>query len=212
MKRLKTDRIDLYQMHHIDRSTPWDEVWQAMGQLLAAGKVLYVGSSNFGGWHIASACEAARRRNFLGLVSEQSKYNLTCRTIEMEVVPACRHYGLGIIPYSPLGGGMLAGVLKATGEGRRTDPGMKRKMEGMREKVERYEALCDEMGEKPANVALAWLLSNPAVTAPITGPRTMEQLEGSLGALELELDEDTMRKLDEIWPGPGGEAPEAYAW
>ena len=109
MRRLQTDHIDLYQMHHIDRSAPWDEVWQAMELLVARGKVIYVGSSNFAGWHIAQANEAARSRHFLGLVSEQSLYNLAARTVELEVLPACRAYGVAVIPWSPLAGGMLGG-------------------------------------------------------------------------------------------------------
>ena len=110
LKRLRTDHIDLYQMHHIDRNTPWDEIWQAMETLVQQGKVLYVGSSNFGGWHIAKANEKALRRNFLGLVCEQSLYNLNARMIELEVIPACQDYGMGLIPWSPFAGGLLAGA------------------------------------------------------------------------------------------------------
>jgi aryl-alcohol dehydrogenase-like predicted oxidoreductase len=212
LRRLQTDHIDIYQFHHVQRDTPWEEIWQAMETLVQQGKIIYAGSSNFGGWHIAQAQEAARNRNFLGLVSEQSLYNLNARMIEMEVVPACRHYGLGIIPWSPLAGGLLGGVLKKIEEGRRASENMQKTLDKVRPQVEAYEALCDEIGEKPADVALAWLLQNPVVTAPIIGPRTMEQLTGSLRALEIEFDQDTLDKLDEIWPGPGGESPEAYAW
>ncbi|MDH5506756.1 MAG: aldo/keto reductase [Anaerolineae bacterium] len=212
LRRLQTDHIDLYQMHHIDRETPWEEVWQAMEQLVREGKVLYVGSSNFAGWHIAQAQGEARPRHFMGLVSEQSLYNLNARMVELEVIPACREYGLGLIPWSPLAGGMLGGALQKAKEGRRASENQLKAIEEHKPKLEAYEALCEELGENPADVALAWLLHNPAVTAPIIGPRTMEQLEGSLRALELKLDESTMEKLDEIWPGPGGEAPEAYAW
>ncbi len=212
LRRLQTDHIDLYQMHHIDRDTPWEEIWQAMEQLVREGKVLYVGSSNFAGWHIAQAQCAAAARNFMGLVSEQSLYNLSARMIELEVIPACRAYGLGLIPWSPLAGGMLAGALQKATEGRRASEGMQRAVEKHRQQLEAYEALCRELGEKPADVALAWLLHNPVVTAPIIGPRTMEQLEGSLRALEINLTDEVLNRLDEIWPGPGGEAPEAYAW
>ena len=210
--RLQTDHIDLYQMHHIDRSTPWEEVWQAMEQLVREGKVLYVGSSNFAGWHIAQAQAAAGRRNFLGLVSEQSLYNLRDRMIELEVIPACQEYGLGLIPWSPLAGGMIAGVLKKIEEGRRASERVQENVEEYREQIEAYEEFCAEMGEDPATVALAWLLQQPAVTAPIIGPRTMEQLTDSIRALEIELSEAELGRLDEIWPGPGGQAPEAYAW
>ena len=212
LKRLGTDHIDLYQMHHIDRDTPWEEIWQGMEQLVREGKILYVGSSNFAGWHIVKANEIARSRHFLGLVSEQSKYSLNERTVELEVLPACADYGVGVIPWSPLGGGLLAGVLRKIEEGRRTLEGMQRQIEKHRPQIEQYEAFCDEIGEHPADVALAWLLHNPTVTAPIIGPGTIEQLSGSLRALEIQLSADQLARLDEIWPGPGGAAPEAYAW
>ena len=212
LKRLQTDHIDLYQMHHIDRRTPWDEIWQTFEVLVQQGKVLYVGSSNFAGWHIASAENTAMARHFLGLVSEQSLYNLKARTVELEVVPACKHYGLGIIPWSPLSGGLLGGILQKITEGRRAGEGVQKDIEKHRPALEAYESFCKDLGENPADVALAWLLANPAVTAPIIGPRTLDQFTGSLRALEIKLTPESMKRLDEIWPGPGGEAPEAYAW
>jgi aryl-alcohol dehydrogenase-like predicted oxidoreductase len=212
LKRLQTDVIDLYQMHHIDRRSPWDEVWQAMETLVRQGKVVYVGSSNFAGWHIAQASEAARSRHFLGLVSEQSLYNLIDRTIELEVIPACTEYGLGLIPWSPLKGGVLGGVLKKQAEGRRSSDLAQKAIAKHGDALAKYEALCERKKALPGDVALAWLLANPAVTAPIVGPRTMEQLDGALRALETKLDEATLRELDAIFPGPGGAAPEAYAW
>ncbi|GGO24104.1 aldo/keto reductase [Deinococcus humi] len=212
LRRLKTDHIDLYQMHHIDRATPWEEVWQAMEGLVREGKVLYVGSSNFAGWNIAQANTLAAQRHFMGLVSEQSLYNLSARTIELEVIPACQALGLGLIPWSPLGGGLLGGALQKASEGRRASENMQKQIDQHRPQLERYEALCRELGESPADVALAWLLHQPAVTAPIIGPRTVEQLEGALGALDIKLTDEILNKLDEIWPGPGGQAPEAYAW
>lgn len=212
LKRLQTDHIDLYQMHHIHRETPWEEIWQAMEQLVREGKVIYIGSSNFAGWHIATANQEAKKRNFMGLVSEQCLYNLNARTVELEVLPACEYYGLGVIPWSPLASGMLAGALQKAAEGRRAEPGVQAMIDANRNKLERYEALCKELGEHPADVALAWLLSRPVVTAPIIGPRTIEQLDGSLRALEIELSSETLAKLDEIFPGPGGPGPEAWAW
>jgi len=288
LHRLQTDHIDLYQMHHIDRETPWEEIWQAMEQLVHAGKVIYVGSSNFAGWNIAQAQGEAKARHFMGLVSEQSLYNLTARTVELEVIPACRAHGLGLIPWSPLAGGLLGGSpekaaqpnrpaaqdavfelkqrlqnkviarldptveIARTGDGRnrlddllraalkeeniilsrleqerlldqildavlaergrRTSNQAQARLEKLRPQLEAYATFCREIGEKPAEVALAWLLKNPVVTAPIIGPRTLEQLEGSLRALEVKLSGDILKKLDEIWPGPGGQAPEAYAW
>ena len=204
LRRLQTDHIDLYQMHHIDRNSPWEEVWQAMEVLVQQGKVLYVGSSNFAGWHIARAQESAARRHFMGLVSEQSFYNLDVRSIELEVIPACKAYGLGVIPWSPLAGGLLGGVLQKIEQGRRTSKDVQEEIEKKRPKLEAWEGLCREMGEHPADLALAWLLHNPVVTAPIIGPRTMEQLTGSLRALKIKINKATMKRLDEIFPGPGG--------
>ena len=212
LRRLRTECIDLYQMHHVDRESTWDEVWQAMEQLVREGKVLYVGSSNFAGWHIAQANEAASRRHFMGLVSEQSRYALDQRTVELEVAPACEHYGLGLIPWSPLGGGMLAGALRKAAEGRRASDFTQARIEKHRDQLEQWEGLCRELGEDPAHVALAWLLTRPAVTAPIIGPRTLAQLDSSLRATELTLDEATLQRIDRIWPGPGAPSPEAYAW
>ena len=212
LKRLQTDHIDLYQMHHIDHACPWDETWQAFDSLIQQGKVVYVGSSNFAGWDVATACQEASKRGVMGLASEQSIYHLNNRMIELEVIPACRHYGLGLIPWSPLGGGLLGGVLGKIEGGRRMNDGMMKQIEEHREELERYESLCQELGEEPATVALAWLLHNPVVTAPIIGPRTLEQLESAVRATEVTLDEATLNKLDDIFPGPGGEAPMAYAW
>ncbi|MDX2077766.1 MAG: aldo/keto reductase [bacterium] len=209
LKRLQTDYIDLYQMHHIDRETPWEEIWQAMEQLVREGKVLYVGSSNFAGWHIAQANEAAKNRHFMGLVSEQSLYNLVERRIEMEVIPACEHYGLGLIPWSPLAGGILGGLKDA---GKRRQGGRSAEVRAKYlPQLEKFETFCDGIGEKPADVALAWQMHNPVVTAPIIGPRTMEQLTGAIHTLDIQLNEDHMKRLDEIFPAVG-KAPEAYAW
>jgi NDP-hexose C3-ketoreductase / dTDP-4-oxo-2-deoxy-alpha-D-pentos-2-ene 2,3-reductase len=209
LKRLQTDHIDLYQMHHVDRKAPWDEVWQAMETLIDQGKVIYVGSSNFAGWHIVRANEAAAKRNLLGLVSEQSLYNLAARMVELEVLPACQEYGVGVIPWSPLAGGMLGGMSDpSTGRRKQLQP----RYERAKAKIDRYEKFCADRGQEPANVALAWLLHQKGVTAPIIGPRTLEQFTGALGAIDVELDDAALKQLDEIFPGPGGRAPEAYAW
>jgi aryl-alcohol dehydrogenase-like predicted oxidoreductase len=212
LRRLQTDHIDLYQIHHVDRHTPWEEIWQAMEQLFREGKVLYVGSSNFAGWHLAQAQEMAKQRHFLGLVSEQSLYNLNDRMVELEVIPACEAYGLGLIPWSPVARGLLAGALQPTTTGRRADEDLQKTIEKYRPRLEAYEQLCQEAGEEPAHIALAWLLQQPAVTAPIIGPRTLDQLNGTMRALELTLSKDLLKRLDDIFPGPGGPAPEAYAW
>ncbi len=212
LRRLKTDHIDLYQMHHVDRTTPWEEIWQAMELLVQQGKVIYVGSSNFAGWHIAQAQEAAKARNFLGLASEQSLYNLTERMIELEVVPACLEYGLGLIPYSPLAGGALGGAFEKPKGSRREDEDLQEQVKKHEKQFQDHESLCRKLGAAPGAVGLAWLLQQPAVTAPIIGPRILQQLEDSLKSLEVKLDNETMKSLDQIWPGPGGAAPEAYAW
>ncbi|MFN4243505.1 MAG: aldo/keto reductase [Tepidisphaerales bacterium] len=212
LKRMQTDRIDLYQMHHIDRSVPVEELLQAFDVLIKQGKVIYVGSSNFAGWDIATFNQVAMRHGMLGLVCEQSIYHLDNRMIELEVIPACRHYGLGLIPWSPLAGGLLGGALAKRDKGRRSGEGFEKRVEEKRPKLEKWEALCRELGEEPANVALAWLLHNPVVTAPIIGPRTLDQLTGCIRSTEIKLDAEVMKKLDAIFPGPGGEAPKAYAW
>jgi aryl-alcohol dehydrogenase-like predicted oxidoreductase len=212
LKRLQTDYIDVYQMHHIARETPWEEIWQAMEVLVQQGKILYVGSSNFAGWHIAKAQEAAKTRHFMGLVSEQCLYSLADRMSELEVLPACEDYGLGVIPWSPLSGGILGGVLEKTEKGRHTEEHVQKEIEKKRDKLEKWEAFCKEMGKPPAEVALAWVMNNPVVTAPIIGPRTLEQLTDAIKAMKIRFKKDELQKIDEIWPGPGGAAPEAYAW
>ena len=212
LKRLQTDHIDLYQMHHIDRECPWDEIWDSFRTLKNQGKVVYAGSSNFAGWDIATACQEASKRGMSGLVSEQSIYNLENRMLELEVIPACKHYGMGLIPWSPLSGGFLAGALKKSLDGRRKDENLAKLIEKKRTQLEQYESLCEKIGYAPSEIALAWLMNNPVVTAPIIGPRTMEQLESAIRAASIQLDEEILKKLDEIFPGPGGEAPGAYAW
>ena len=215
LARLQTDYIDLYQMHHVDRATPWDEIWEAMDVLRQQGKIIYAGSSNFAGWHLAQAQEAANRRGQLGLVSEQSIYNLVERTVELEVLPAAEAYGIGVIPWSPLHGVLLGGVIRKTADGTTSRSASGRAAESLelhRPAIEAWERFCDERGEGPGDVALAWLLHQPAVTAPIVGPRTVDHLDGALKALEITLDESALARIDEIFPGPGGTAPEAYAW
>jgi aryl-alcohol dehydrogenase-like predicted oxidoreductase len=207
LKRLRTDYIDIYQTHHVDRSVPWEELWQAMDILVQQGKILYVGSSNYAGWQIARAQSVAERRGSFGLVSEQSVYNLRNRMIELEVAPACQALGIGLLTYSPLAGGSLAGKIPQGETGRRTFlPGSGQDQE------RRYLDLCGELELAPADVALAWVAHQPHVTAPIVGPRTMQQFEASLRALEIDLPEEMIEHLDLLFPGPGGVAPEAYAW
>ncbi|MFG2371054.1 aldo/keto reductase [Streptomyces sp. NPDC048504] len=215
LKRLQTDYIDIYQFHHVDRATPFEEIWQAIDTLIQQGKILYVGSSNFPGYKIAQASEiAARRGGTIGLVSEQCLYNLAERRAEMEVIPAAQEYGLGVIPWSPLQGGLLGGVIKKEVSGGRRASG--RAADTLanptsRAQIQAYEDLLDKHGIEPGEAALAWLLTRPGVTGPIVGPRTAEQLESALRAVELELSEEILTSLDEIFPGPGP-SPEAFAW
>ncbi|MFE3651485.1 aldo/keto reductase [Streptomyces sp. NPDC057579] len=214
LTRLGTDHIDLYQFHHVDRDTPWDEIWQAVDVLVQQGKILYAGSSNHAGWHLAQANEAAARRGSYGLVSEQCLYNLAERRAEMEVIPAAQAYGLGVIPWSPLHGGLLGGVLKKGAEGGRRASGRAADAladPAVRARIQSYEDLVDKHGLEPGEVALAWLLGRPGVTGPIVGPRTADQLASALRAVELELPAELLTGLDEVFPGPGP-SPEAFAW
>ncbi|AMM20698.1 oxidoreductase [Frondihabitans sp. PAMC 28766] len=212
LERLQTDHIDLIQFHHIDRATPWDEIWGAIEVAVTQGKILYVGSSNFAGWHIAEAQEAAKARHFLGLVSEQSIYNLIKREIELEVLPAAQKYGLGVIPWSPLNGGLLGGIIGKEQEGKRRLEGRSAEyVKDHREQLEAFENLAKEIGHAPGEVALAWLLHQPGVTGPITGPRTMAQFDSAVAAVDVTLDADALAKLDAIFPGHKP-APEDYAW
>ncbi|MGW0536002.1 aldo/keto reductase [Streptomyces sp. NPDC003032] len=213
LKRLQTDYIDIYQFHHIDRRTPFEEIWQAIDVLVQQGKILYAGSSNFPGYKIAQANETARRRGSYGLVSEQCLYNLAVRDAEMEVIPASQDYGVGVIPWSPLHGGLLGGALKKADGARRSGGRAAAELAKpeVRARVQAYEDLVDKHGLEPGEVALAWLLTRPGVTAPIVGPRTAEQLASALRAVELELSQELLDSLDEIFPGPGP-SPESFAW
>ncbi|MEE4546655.1 aldo/keto reductase [Streptomyces sp. V4-01] len=216
LRRLRTDRIDVYQFHHIDRATPWEEIWQAVDVLIRQGKILYAASSNFAGWHLARTNEAAARAGMLGLVSEQCLYNLAERRAEMDVLPAAQAYGLGVIPWSPLHQGLLGGALRKEreGGGARTSAG--RAASGLadpavRARVEAYEEAVAKYGFEPGEVALAWLLARPGVTGPIVGPRTAAHLDSALRAVELTLPDELLAELDTIFPGPGP-SPEAFAW
>jgi aryl-alcohol dehydrogenase-like predicted oxidoreductase len=212
LRRLQTDHIDLYQMHHVDRTTHWEEIWQAMGRLQQSGAVVYTGSSNFAAWHIVEAQHAAGERRLQGIVSEQSLYNLTNRAVELEVLPACAALGIGVIPWSPLADGLLAGVLRRPDGLRRKSEASQKQLAKFADRMERYESFCAEIGKPPEAVALAWLLKNPAVSSVIIGPRTVAHVEGMVKAMETRLGDAELKALDDIWPGPGGEAPEAYAW
>lgn len=212
LQRMQTDHIELLQIHHIDRSCSHQEMWEGMDILQQQGKIVYTGSCNYAGWDIADSCWTAKSMNKQGLASEQSLYNLSNRALELEVIPACRHFGMGLLIYSPLARGLLGGVLQNQTEGRRTSEQLQAELEQRRPQIEAYEALCADLGQPPANVALAWLLHNPTITAPIIGPRTLEQLQENKAVPDIKLSKEVLEKLDKIFPGPGGEAPQAYAW
>ncbi|MEL7657923.1 MAG: aldo/keto reductase, partial [Bacillota bacterium] len=210
LARLKTDHIDVYFMHHSDPKTPLDEIWQAFEILIHQGKVLYIGTSNYAAWQVAKNDAAAKKRNLLGVVAEQPRYHLAARLIELELIPALRDLGIGLLPWSPLGGGLLAGrIVDRNDTGRRSREKKQKEFEEHKDQIEKYEKFCSELGEEPSSIALAWLLHNPVVTAPIIGPRTLHQLKSSMRSLEVKLGNVELEKLDEIWPGPEKEAPEA---
>ena len=210
LQRLNVDHIDLYQMHHIDRTAPIEEVWQAMDRLIAQGKITYAGSSNFPGWAIARANEKAMVRGRLGLVSEQGLYNLVERRAELEVLPACRAYGLGMIIWSPLAGGLLAGASQEA-DGRRRSEAVAEALSARSEQLSQFGGLCAELGESPSAVALAWLLHQDGVASTIVGPRNTAQLTSVLHAPDIRLSDEVLARLDVIFPAVGP-APEAYAW
>ncbi|MFD7161428.1 aldo/keto reductase [Kribbella sp. NPDC059898] len=212
LRRLQTDHIDIYMLHHVDRNTPWDEIWEALSVLRQQGKIVYAGTSNHAAWQLVQGQLAAVDRGMFGIVAEQSIYSLMQRNIELEVLPACVALGIGLIAYSPLNSGLLAGVLQKSSKGSRSASG--RAVGGLaqyQDQIAQYEKLCAELGEHPAAVGLAWLLHQPGITAPVIGARTIEHLEVGLRATALALDEQVLARLDEIFP-PMGPAPEAYAW
>ena len=211
LKRLQTDYVEVYYMHHIDRTVTWEEIWGAYEIQINAGKIGYAASSNFAGWDIAVAQAAANSRHFLGIIAEQHKYNLNCRLPELEVLPSAMHHGVGIIPWGPLDGGFLSSnALKNPVGGRTKD--LKDLDEKRKNQLLDYEKFCRELGYSQNAVSIAWLLSNPAVDSPVIGPRTAGQLDDLLLALEVKLDEGALDRLDKIFPGPGGVTPNAYAW
>ncbi len=210
LSRLQTDHIDLFQMHHLDRVAPLDEIWQAMDLLIGQGKITYVGSSNFPGWMIAKTNERSHSCQRLGLVSEQSKYNLLERRIELEVLPACRHFGVGVIAWSPLAGGLLASPSNQAA-GRRNSPQSQQDRTQHVPTLKAFMQFCDEINTQPSTVALSWVLHQNGVTSVAIGPATQAQLDNAIQVSEFILSEAHLAELDSIFP-PCGEAPEAYAW
>jgi NDP-hexose 2,3-enoyl reductase len=216
LRRLRTDRIDLFQMHHVDRTVRWEEIWEAMELLIQQGKVRYVGSSNFAGWDLAAAQETANRNSQLGIVSEQCLYNLLTRHAELEVLPAAEAYRMGVLVWSPLHGGLLGGVLRKLADGTAVKSAQGRAalaLESHREVVAEYERLCADIGRDPAEVGLAWVLGRAPVTAAVIGPRTPGQLDGAIRAVERPLSGEDVDRLEKLFPpiGRGGPAPDAWA-
>jgi NDP-hexose 2,3-enoyl reductase len=215
LRRLGTDHIDVFLLHHVDRETGWEEIWETLSDLRQEGKIRYAGTSNFAAWQLVQGQCAAEARHLLGIVVEQSLYNLMERRIELEVLPACRHYGIGVMPYSPLNSGLLAGILAKQQAGetaaRSASSRAVDNLAAQRPALERYEQLCRDIGQPPAVVGQAWLCHQPGVTAPVIGARTLAHLEAGIAAARLGLDAEVLKRLDDIFPGPGT-APEAYAW
>jgi len=220
LRRLQTDHIDLYQVHHFVRDMSGEEFWGIFEKLVADGDVLYMGSSNFSGWGLAKFQLLAWQRGFMGLVSEQTQYNLLSRFPELDVLPAAREFGIGVIPYMPMAGGLLTGKLRSL-DGTRTHEVEKEYGISLGEhnaQLMGFSKLCQELGEKEHIVAIAWTLAHPAVTSPIVGIRTVAQLDGIERAADLKLSPEVLAKLDELFdinhgrPLQHGEAPEAFSW
>jgi aryl-alcohol dehydrogenase-like predicted oxidoreductase len=219
LERLQTDRIDLYQVHHIDRSITVEEFWGMFEKLVADGKVLYMGSSNFPGWGLAKFQAAATQRGFLGLVSEQTMYSLLCRWPELEVLPAAADLGIGVIPYMPLAGGILTGKAQSEAGSRTASVENEYGISVGSDQIKAFQTLCGDLGESPVAVALAWTLAQPAVASAIVGIRTQAHLDDMERASELNLEEETLERLNELFDTNRGRpirtskpAPEAYAW
>lgn len=207
MERLCTDHVEIYYLHHVDRTVEFGEIFGTMENLRDQGLIDYIGISNFPAWKTAQVQERFQNKNSFGIAVQQEKYSLLTRNIESEVLPACSAYGIGTVAYSPMGGGMLACSAEDTLRRR----GNKTEAVRYKAQLEAYSKLCREAGIPERTVALAWLLQKPELTAPIIGPRTPDQLEDSLKALEVTLPEDMLKELDRIFPGPGV-APESYGW
>ena len=211
LKRLQTDHIDLLYMHNPDPSAAWEELWASFERLTAQGKIDYVGASNFAAYQLAMAQAKADERHFLGIVCDQSKYNLLSRLPEVELIPACRALGIGFLAWGPLGGGMLSGsILKDTVSGQRSLKYAGRLPDEMLARLSAYHDACADCGLTEAEASMAWLLSRPGLTAPLVGPRTVGQLEDMIRTAEITLPQELLRRMDQLFPAPAAEAPKAY--
>lgn len=208
LRRLRTDWIDLYILHHVDRTVHWEETLDALERLKTEGKILYYGTSNFAAWQLTGLHLTACVRNMFGPISEQSPYSLARREVESEVLPACRHQGIGFLAYSPLAEGLLAGPDAGT---RRTRPTTAKRRAQNAKRLDVWHECCRNHGLAPSAAALGWVMSQPDVTAAVIGPRTEEQLDDAIAAASVPPDAALLEAIAAEWPGPGV-APEAYAW
>ncbi len=227
LKRLQTDWIDIYQIHKPQHDVAIDETLRAMDDLVRAGKVRYIGTTTFPAWRLVESIWASKELGLNRFVSEQPLYHMLDRRIEAELIPFAQTYGYGLIPWSPLAGGFLTGKYKGDKqpESARLAPGGRRwdmltESEGVKKVIDLLEALAKEKNATMSQVALAWNYQQPGITSPIIGPRTMEQLEDNLGALEVEVTDDDRERIDQVSP-PGqcvvpyvtaDWAPTTYRW
>jgi aryl-alcohol dehydrogenase-like predicted oxidoreductase len=215
LRRLKTDHIDLYQIHRPKPSIPIDETLRALDDLIRAGKVRYIGTSTFAAWQIVESLWASKDLRLNRFVCEQPPYNLLDRRIERELLPMCRTYGIATIPWAPIAGGLLTGKYRA-GQARpeaarytnRSAP-FNRDNDAALAKVEEYLSFCDGRGVNPTHFAVAWMLGQPGVTSPIIGPRTTAQYEDYLEALEITVTDEDRKTIDALFP-PGTHVSEYY--
>jgi aryl-alcohol dehydrogenase-like predicted oxidoreductase len=199
LKRLQTDKVELYQMHQRDPVTGWDEIWEAFEGVVRDGKVDYIGSSQHYAWQIVKAQAAARERKFMGIVNEQHLYTPFNRLAEHELFPMAQDMGIGITLYSPLFRGSLGIDMFDPGK-RPMSAESKYSFEHLKEPLTAFSAFCRELGETPANVTLAWELRQPAVTSVIIAPNSPDDLKELLRCLEITFDEPALKRMDEIFP------------
>ena len=215
LRRLGTDHIDLYQMHRPKSSIPIDETLRALDDLIRQGKVRYIGTSTFGAWQLVESLWAAKELGLNRFICEQPPYNLLDRRIERELLPCCRTYGIGVIPWAPIAGGLLTGKYRLNQprpQGARYEKGAFANRDNDRAlaKVEEYLHYCEGRQVAPAHFALAWCLAQTGVTSPIIGPRTMEQMEDYLKALDVTITEEDSKQMDAIFE-PGTHVSNYYS-
>ena len=215
LRRLQTDHIDLYQLHRPDRHIAIDETLRAMDDLIRSGKVRYIGTSNFGAWQTVESLWASKELGLNRFVSDQSPYNLADRRMEREQIPMAMTYGIAVIPWSPIAGGLLTGKYRRgqpdpddSRYAHETDPSRRRRFSpGLFDLVDGLQPIAADKGVPLSQFAMAWVRQQPGVTAPIMGPRTMEQLEDNLLSLDVEITDEDRSRVDEVIPPGGNVAP-----